>query len=116
MDDLTAATASSIETTDEFVIVVTFDLHPGAHAEFMPLMLRNAEKSRLTERGCRRFDVLEQIGVKDRIVLYEFYDSQADFDDHCLRPHFLSFDAETRPMVRAKSFIQYRNYKTSRPE
>lgn len=114
MDSFAAQPSAGVATTDEFVIVVTFDLHPGRHAEFMPLMLHNAETSRQVERGCRRFDVLEQVGVEDRVVLYEFYDSQADFDDHCRRPHFLRFDAETRPMVKAKSFIQYRNYSASR--
>ena len=116
MNELNPELAGRIGTTGEFVIVVTFDLHPGRQAEFLPLMLRNAEASRLTERGCRRFDVLEQVGVEDRVVLYEFYDSQADFDDHCRRPHFLAFDAQTRPMVKAKSFIQYRNYSNGGPE
>jgi len=99
-------------TTDDFVIVVTFDLHPGNHAAFMPLMLANAEASRRTEPGCVRFDVLAEVGTADRVVLYEFYASRAAFDDHCQRPHFLAFDAETRPMVRAKSFIEYRNFST----
>lgn len=99
------------ELTEEFVIVVTFDLHPGQHAEFMPLMLLNAELSLETELGCRRFDVLAEVGVEDRVVLYEFYSSQSDFDDHCRRPHFLAFDTATRPMVRHKSFTQYRNYR-----
>lgn len=103
-------------TEAEYLIVVTFDLHPGTYEAFMPHMLRNAETSRLTEAGCRRFDVLVPDGSRERVVLYELYASRADFADHCRRPHFLDFDMTTRPMVRAKSFTEYRIVGQTEPQ
>lgn len=89
-----------------FVIIVDFRLEPGARASFRPLMDANACASVREEPGCRRFDVVEPEGEPDRILLYEIYDDAAAFDVHCRMPHFLSFDAESAPLVREKHVIR----------
>ena len=89
-----------------FVIIVDFRLAAGAREAFRPLMDANARASVREESGCRRFDVVEPEGEPDRILLYEIYDDAAAFDAHCRMPHFLSFDAETAPLVREKHVIR----------
>lgn len=86
-----------------FVVIVDFRLKPGSHAAFRPLIDENAIASVREEPGCRRFDVVEPEGEPDRILVYEIYDDAAAFDDHCRAPHFLSFDADSAPLVEGKT-------------
>ncbi|HZP87822.1 MAG TPA: putative quinol monooxygenase [Burkholderiales bacterium] len=83
-----------------YVITVDFQLHPGRMADFMPLMLENAEKSRTVEPGCDRFDVLTFAGEADRVFLYEIYKDEAAFAAHLKMPHFIEFDAATKSMIK----------------
>lgn len=89
-----------------FIIMVDFRLKPGARETFRPLMDANARASVREEPGCRRFDVVEPENDPDRILLYEIYDDAAAFDAHCRAPHFLSFDAESAPLVIDKQVIR----------
>lgn len=89
-----------------FVIIVDFQLNPGARAAFRPLMDANARASVREEPGCRRFDVVEMESEPDRILLYEIYDDAAAFDAHCRAPHFLAFDAQSAPLVKHKQVIR----------
>ena len=89
-----------------FVVIVDFRLKPGAHEAFRPMVDANARASVREESGCRRFDVVEPEGEASRILLYEIYDDAAAFDAHCRMPHFLSFDAESAPLVQEKHVIR----------
>lgn len=89
-----------------FVIMVDFRLVPGTRQRFRPLIDANAITSVKEEPGCRRFDVVEPVGEDDRIVLYEIYDDEAAFDVHCKSAHFLSFDAESAPLVSEKRVMR----------
>lgn len=86
-----------------FVIVVDLVVDDAALPRFMPLMQANAAASLAEEPGCRRFDICVDQSNKAQILLYEIYDDAAAFDLHLASPHFLSFDAETRDMVRSKT-------------
>jgi (4S)-4-hydroxy-5-phosphonooxypentane-2,3-dione isomerase len=86
-----------------YVITVDFKLHPGSLAQFLPLMLDNAEKSRTLEPGCHRFDVLLPAGATDRVFLYEIYQDEAAFKTHLETAHFKEFDAATRSMLQDKT-------------
>ena len=88
-----------------YVIIVDFRLKTGAQSAFRALVDANAISSTKNEQGCRRFDVVEPIGERDRVVLYEIYDDQAAFEAHCMSAHFLSFDAESAPLVDDKEVI-----------
>lgn len=90
-----------------FAIVVNFRLKAGAHAAFRRLVDANATASLKNERGCRRFDVLEALDQPDQVLLYEIYDNEAAFDDHCKTAHFLRFDTESEALVEAKSVYRY---------
>lgn len=89
-----------------FVIIVDFRVKPGAQAAFRQLIDANATASVRDEPGCRRFDVVEPEGEPDRILLYEIYDDLAAFEDHCRTPHFLSFEAQSAPLVDDKKVIR----------
>ncbi len=92
-----------------YVITVEFDIDPRAEADFMTLMLENAEESVRAEPGCLRFDVLTPAETQTgkRVLLYEIYEDRAAFDEHLASDHFKRFDALTATMVRSKSVRQY---------
>jgi (4S)-4-hydroxy-5-phosphonooxypentane-2,3-dione isomerase len=86
-----------------YVIVVDFKIKPEHLAEFMPLMLENAQASRETEPGCRVFDVCVDPKKETSVFLYEVYDDRAAFDAHLASAHFKRFDAAVASMVAAKN-------------
>ena len=89
-----------------FAIIVDFRLKPGAHSEFRRLVDSNARISAQAERGCRRFDVVEPRDEADRVLLYEIYDDDGAFEAHVRSPHYIQFDAESAPLIVAKSVIR----------
>jgi quinol monooxygenase YgiN len=89
-----------------FAIIVDFRLKPGTRSAFRRLIDANARDSAGTERGCRRFDVLQPAGEADRIMLYEIYDDEAAFEAHVRTSHYARFDAESAPLVKDKSVIR----------
>ncbi|MEM8537121.1 MAG: putative quinol monooxygenase [Pseudomonadota bacterium] len=86
-----------------FAVCVSIALKPDYAAQFMPLMLENAQQTRATEPGCQQFDVTSNTSHPDQIFLYEIYDDRAAFDAHLASAHFRSFDAATAAMIAAKS-------------
>ncbi len=89
-----------------YVIIVDFRLKPGTQAAFRKLVDANARTSAQTEKGCRRFDVLEPTEGGDRVLLFEIYDDEAAFEAHARSPHYASFDVESSPMVSEKSVLR----------
>lgn len=85
-----------------FVVWVDFRLKPGARERFRELVDANATASVRNEAGCRRFDVTQARGEPDRVLLYEIYDSQAAFEDHCRTAHFDEFNTQSAPLVDTK--------------
>ena len=90
-----------------FVIVVEFRIKSGEMAAFRKLMDENARASIRDERGCRRFDVLQNRKDAERILLYEIYDDRAAFDAHLKTPHFASFNQASAPLVADKAVAEY---------
>lgn len=90
-----------------YVIAVEFTIHAQDLAAFMPRMLENARVSRVTEPGCRRFDVCRDAARPELVFLYELYDDRSAFDAHLGSAHFKAFDAVTRPMVANKAVHAY---------
>ena len=89
-----------------YVIIVDFRLKAGTQSAFRALIDANAISSVKNEQGCRRFDVVEPIGERDRVVLYEIYEDEAAFEAHCTSAHFISFDAESASLVDDKTVIR----------
>lgn len=90
-----------------YVIAVDFTIHAQDLAAFMPLMLENAQVSRETEPGCRRFDVCRDPARPEYVFLYELYDDRAAFDAHLAAGHFKAFDAAVKTMVASKAVHAY---------
>jgi (4S)-4-hydroxy-5-phosphonooxypentane-2,3-dione isomerase len=88
-----------------YVILVDFLLKPGSRAQFRRAIDVNARSSCETERGCRRFDVVEPIDEPDRIILYEIYDDRAAFEQHLKTPHLARFEALSNDLVTKKTVV-----------
>ena len=88
-----------------YVILVDFLLKPGSRAQFRRAIDVNARSSCETERGCRRFDVVEPMDEPDRIILYEIYDDRAAFEEHLKTPHLARFEAQSKDLVTKKSIV-----------
>ncbi|WP_136440486.1 putative quinol monooxygenase [Pacificoceanicola onchidii] len=84
-------------------VTVTFELHQGQEAAFLPLVQANARTSLEDEPGCRQFDVCHDAARPGEVFLYELYDSRAAFDDHLATAHFKAFDAQVADMVADKT-------------
>ncbi len=88
--------------TDGFVVLVEFDITPEHAADFLEHVRVNAAASVHDEPGCRRFDILQPEGGTGPITLYEIYHDRDAFAAHLGTPHFASFDAVTRNMIRGR--------------
>ncbi len=93
--------------SDGFVIVAEFDVLAADAASFTRHAIENATASVRDEPGCRRFDVLLPEERAGRIVLYEIYQDRAAFDAHLRTPHFATFDAATKTLVRGRSVRRF---------
>jgi autoinducer 2-degrading protein len=85
-----------------FALWVEFDLHPGHSAAFLEAARLDAQGSVDHEPGCRRFDILQDPAVPDRVCFYEVYDDEAAFLRHREMPHFQTYLVATEPMIAAK--------------
>jgi (4S)-4-hydroxy-5-phosphonooxypentane-2,3-dione isomerase len=86
-----------------FVVVVVFQLKPGARPEFRRLIDANADASVRDEPGCLQFDVLEPEEEDDRVLLYEIYSDKAAFDAHLQTEHFKVFNSDSAALCFQKS-------------
>ncbi len=85
-----------------YAVCVTFQLRPGAFADFMPLILENARLSRLDEPGCHQFDVATDSKTPDAVFLYELYANRAAFEAHLAGDHFKVFDKAVSDLIADK--------------
>ena len=91
-----------------FAVIVSFVVSATDFAAFSAMILANARQTISNEDGCLRFDVLTGSQSPLRVVLYEVYRSEADFEAHLQTPHFLDFDAASRAMVTEKAVERFR--------
>jgi quinol monooxygenase YgiN len=92
---------------NEFVIIVDFQLKPGAKAAFLRLIHENARTSCREEPGCQRFDVLATQDDAYRIVLYEIYDDRSAFEAHIKTDHFARFNEASAGLVADKKVTEF---------
>lgn len=104
---------SSLKVADQpgetlFAVIVSFDVAAGDFAYFSEMVRENARLTVANEEGCLRFDVLTSSRSQSRVVLYELYRSEEDFEAHLAMPHFIEFDAASRGMVKDKAVERFR--------
>lgn len=69
-------------------LVVTLQVQPERHEEFVTAITENAARSVGDEPGCVRFDVSRGVDDELRYWLYELYVDQAAVDAHRAARHF----------------------------
>jgi autoinducer 2-degrading protein len=84
-------------------LLVDFEVESEHADDFADAICRNARASVNDEPGCLRFDVCRDPQAAHRFFLYELYEDQAAIALHMAAPHFLVFDALTKPWVTHKA-------------
>jgi (4S)-4-hydroxy-5-phosphonooxypentane-2,3-dione isomerase len=82
-----------------YVVCVTVFVQPSHEAEFSAATLDNARHTR-QEPGNLRFDVLQAEEDPSRFMLYEAYQTQADFVKHQQTPHYLRWKLAVAEWMR----------------
>ena len=84
-------------------VLVEFEVAEDRIGAFTELVAEQAIRSLSDEPACLTFDVCSNPAAPAQVVLYEVYQTRADFDTHLATPHFRSFDQASAGMVRSKS-------------
>jgi len=85
------------------VVLVEFTAAPGQRDALHARLLAQASDSLSLEPQCHQFDVITDPENPDLFVLYEIYGDAAAFEYHLETKHFLSFAAESEPMIATKT-------------
>ena len=83
------------------VLQVNITIKPENVAKFMEALLENARNAR-QEKGCLCFDVLVDPNDKTRIMLYEVYADEQQFETHQQTVHFKKYLAEAVPLLASR--------------
>jgi quinol monooxygenase YgiN len=83
---------------DKYVLLVDFEVKPGAADEVIRLVSENAKSAVEKEPGCYQFDVLRVPDDPNRLFLYEVYENEAAFEAHRKTAHLEAFLSRARPL------------------
>ena len=86
-----------------YCVTVEFQVRPGGMAQFLLRMRRQRDDSLALEPECKDFVIWTGAAQPDIVMLYEVYETPADFDAHLGSAHFRAFDAEIAPLVVGKT-------------
>jgi quinol monooxygenase YgiN len=96
--------------TPPLVVLVEFRVKPEDHDEFRRLLTENATASRKGESGCKQFDVLiSEAGPTGAFILYEIYNTDAEFKAHLQTDHYLQFEKASAAMILERKITQLRH-------
>jgi quinol monooxygenase YgiN len=93
-------------TQTPVVLFVSFLALPGQEEALRRELLWLAERS-LTEPGCQRYDVHQDLDAPDRIWLYEQWAGPVDLEQHDQTTHVAKFVADL-PMLARLPFEKWR--------
>jgi quinol monooxygenase YgiN len=65
------------------------------------LLLRTYRQESLSDNGCKRIDVLQQVGRPNHFTVIEEWENQSAYDKHVSAAHTLRFRTELAPMLGA---------------
>ncbi len=88
-------------------LVVEFRIKPEHVEAFAAAIIDNARASRLSEAGCRQFDVCRDPADASLFLLYELYDDEAAVQAHLRSAHFLQMNEATASWVEKKIVWRY---------
>jgi autoinducer 2-degrading protein len=87
-----------------FAVVVDVVAKKEYAEQFKAAVCRQGENSLSKEKGCLRFDVLQDPEAPERFTLYEVYtDKETFYEVHRKTPHFAQYAEATGPMVESKN-------------
>lgn len=89
------------------VVVVFFEAQPAHVTELGTSLLAHARNSLEKEQGCRQFDVSQDPIDPAGYFLYEVYDGEAAFKEHCNSAHFKEMEARCTPWIAHKKVLTY---------
>jgi autoinducer 2-degrading protein len=82
-----------------FVLIADLQVKPESVAQFVPLILANANASVHLEPGCLQFDVTQATDDPTKFALYEVYADAAAFEAHGQQPHVAAFFEKAKDMI-----------------
>src|SRR5574342_551698 len=82
-----------------YVVCVTVHVVPEQVQPFLQATQENARRTRLTEPGSVRFDILQAESESTRFFLYEVYREKEDFATHQKTPHYLRWKETVAPWM-----------------
>ncbi len=88
-------------------VIVQFHIRPAFMDAFAAAIVDNARASRLSEPGCRQFDVCRDPATPQLFFLYELYDDEEAFQAHLATSHFKAMDELTPEWVERKTVWRY---------
>lgn len=74
-----------------YIILAPIQIKVGHGDEFIAATVEDARTSLAKEPGCVRFDVIQDVGDKDRFWVYEVFTDEAAFKSHLLTPHVIKW-------------------------
>lgn len=90
---------SSLSTNNPFAIIVSIRIAPGSAAQFLPLIIANAEISLRKELACQQFQIIQDTHDPDHVLLYEVYDDAAAFDAHAGMDHAKRYNQLAKDLI-----------------
>jgi len=84
-----------------FVLQVNIRIKPENVEAFMQKVLENARNAR-TEKGCLQFDVLVDPNDRTKVMLFEVYADEQQFETHQQTAHFKKYVAEAVPLLASR--------------
>ena len=67
--------------------IVPIQIKPGYRDRFVEAIVDHARRTRESEPGCLRFDVIQDADDPNRVWLYEVYKDEAAMKAHTSAPH-----------------------------
>ncbi len=92
----------------QLVLIVQLKIKPEEVDRFMKMALENAEVTRITESGCRQFDVVVDPEDTTRVLFYEVYDDAEAFEAHQQTAHFKNYLETAVPLLESRARAFYR--------
>ena len=86
----------------KIAISVEFDVKPERWDDFLAIMRAHAAKTKETEEGCERFDVMVPKNGDKRVLLFELYRDEAAFDVHRNAPRLAEVQASYKDMINGR--------------
>lgn len=91
-----------------FAVSVIFTIAPEHADAFQKLICQHAARTLELETGCHRFDVGFDEANACRVFLYELYENQQAFDQHCQSDYLAAFFETAGEWIKDKEVNRWK--------